>query len=170
VRASQRFTLWKIVMDISAEKKVDVLIAVLESRMIQIEHIRNRSVAFLLWMSAIFIFIASYLITEKLAIDVWQKVGITLMLLVTSVLVLLQVSILHKGFHNHLGILVKTETILGLYSQGMYAEEAMFPQRWKKPAQISEFFKFIYMAVGLITLLLLSLIWSSEWWFYGANP
>lgn len=152
-------------MNISADKKVDVLIAVFESRLFQIDKIRNRSIAFLLWTSAIFIFIAGHLITQKVALDAWQQVSITLVLFIAVSMISLQLSTLHKGFHNHLEILVKTEAILGLYTQGVYFEGPLFPERWKKPNHMPEFFRFIYMAIGLITLLLLSLIWLSEWWF-----
>ena len=152
-------------MNISADKKVDVLIAVFESRLSQIQQIRNRSISMLLWVSAIFIFIAGHLISQKLVIDLGQKVGISLVLIISVSMISVQLNILYKGFHNHLEILVKTEAILGLYTKGAYHEETIFPERWKQSTHMPEFFKFIYISIGLIALLLLSLIWLSEWWF-----
>jgi len=118
-------------MEISQINKVEVLIALYQTRISSMDQIRNRGYQMILWMSGIFAFVLGILSKSSIDINVSHRVGLIAMLICTYVVILHQLNILRSGFLKHRDILIKIENSLKLYDKGVYCEEALYPAGWQ---------------------------------------
>jgi hypothetical protein len=101
-------------MEISEEKKLEILLAQLQERYDALHKMRDRSMQFVLWILGLGLGMAWLLINEA-TLTCIQQWTITLLLVLLGISTFLFVCGIERGFEASRKIIIKLETALKLY-------------------------------------------------------
>lgn len=149
-------------MEISEEKKLEILLAQLQERYEALHKMRDRSMHFVLWILGLGLGMAWLLINETELASA-QKVAITLLLLVLGIVTLLFVYAIGRGFIANRQIMIRIETALKLYEENCYGvSESILPAQFSCPKiGWTGHFNTLYGLIIIVFLTLIFLTWTN---------
>jgi len=147
-------------MDISEEKKLEILLAQLQDRYEALHKMRDRSMQFALWILGFGLGLAWLLISE-IETSYNQQITITIILIAILILTMLFVKAIGHGFNRNRAIMIRIETALKLFEKDTYGIEAsILPDEFRKQGTgLAGHFKTLYLLIGTVFLLLIVLTW-----------
>jgi len=159
-------------MEVSEEKKLEVLLSQLHERYEAIHKMRDRSMQFVLWILGFGLGMA-WLLINGAALTCSQQYAITVLLILLSVATLLFVRAIERGFKTNRQIVIKLETALKLYEQNFYniPDPILPPHFTRTKTKWTDHFKTLYGLIIIVFLALVILICTvtSEPRSYGAS-
>lgn len=149
-------------MDISEEKKLEILLAQLQERYEALHKMRDRSMQFVLWILGLGLGMAWLLISEIVLISI-QRCVLTLLLLFMGVAVGLFIYAMENGFKANRQIMIRIEKALKLYEKGYYGiSESILPAEFSsQKIRWSGHFQTLYALIFIVFLLLIFLTWTN---------
>lgn len=149
-------------MEISEEKKLEILLAQLQERYQAMHNMRDRSMQFALWILGLGLGLA-WLIINEAALTRLQQWVITCLLVLLGVATFWFVYSIARGFETHRQIIVRLETVLKLYEQDFYhAHESILPNKFsKKKTKWTDHFKTLYVIIISVFVALIALTWAN---------
>lgn len=147
-------------MKMPEEKQFDVLMSQLHERYDALHKMRDRSMQFTLWILGLGLGLIWLLINNPLS-NSFAKCLLTFAIILFSIFTFLFLRGINKGFNNTREIVVRIETLLGLYNQAaFYNSEPILPKRYTKTK--NDFwghFNTLYMFIIVELFTLISAIW-----------
>lgn len=119
-------------MNISDDKKVEVLLSALEERYKSIHEIRNRLQNISIWSLGIMLAASGWLFQSD--IYLFKHAQITLLIVVASLIFILfktYIKDLEKGFKNQQKVAADIESALGFFEDNVLTSKALYPLRWQ---------------------------------------
>ncbi len=149
-------------MEISEERKLDVLLAQLRDRYDALHKMRDRSMQFVLWILGLGLGMA-WLLINATVLTYEQKVAITLLLLVLGIVTFLFVYAIGSGFKKNRQVMIMIETALKLYEQDFYGipDPILPPQFSRKKVKWTGHFNTLYGLIIVVFLTLMFLTWTN---------
>jgi hypothetical protein len=149
-------------MQVSSDKKVDILLNLLKERYEASHKMRERSLSFATWVMGFGIALVWILVSGS-SLGLWQKVVLTGFVFVASALTRKFLKSIETGFEKNHEIMVRIEDILGCYEKNAYAEtETLFPEKYKDLSnKDTSHFGSIYLWLMAMGLVLIVMIWIS---------
>ena len=149
-------------MDISEEKKLEVLLSQLHERYEALHKMRDRSMQFVLWILGFGLGMA-WLLINKASFTLEQKILISILLIMLGVTVLYFVCSIGRGFKVTRQIIIRIEKTLKLYEDNYYGiSESILPpkfsnQRYGKTGH----FNTLYVLIIVVFMSLIILTWAN---------
>ena len=149
-------------MEISEEKRLDILLAQLEERYEALYKMRDRSMQFVLWILGLGLGM-SWLLINKETFTLEQKILISILLIVLGVTTLYFVCSIGRGFNVTRQIIIKLETSLKLYDKNYYnISDSILPQEYSsKKTGLNGHFKTLNTLIIIVLLSLIILTWTN---------
>ena len=147
-------------MEISEEKKLEILLAQLQERYQAMHNMRDRSMQFVIWIVGFGLGMAWILIDETI-LTIAQRISITLFLFFIAIAILVFVGDIHRGFKVNRHVTIKIETALKLYEKNFYnMNETILPEEYsyKNKGKVGHF-RTLYLVIIIVFLLLTLLTW-----------
>ncbi len=147
-------------MEISEEKKPEVLLSQLRGRYEALHKMRDRSMRFALWILGFGLGLAWLLINETV-LTVGQRITITIILIAILSVTMLFVKAIGHGFNRNRAIVTRIETALKLFEKGTYGiHESILPEKFQQQKTgMAGHFKTLYVLICTVFLLLIILTW-----------
>lgn len=147
-------------MQISGDKKVDVLLNLLNERYAASHRMRERSLNFALWILGFGIGIA-WMLLSQITLTFSQKIILTTFVIIIGCLTKIFLCAIEVGFDRNRKVMVKIEETLGCYKANIYSEgTALFPEAYKTlDKKETSHFKSLYQWVWVIIGVLIFLAW-----------
>ncbi len=153
-------------MQISPEKKEDILLVALQERYASIHKIRERVQSVGIWALGLMLAAGGWIIQSGIVLEGLEKILIVLFLI--TIFVILRFTYLkdlNTGFKGQQRTASALETELGFYTPGVFNETSvpLYPEKWQKAGTEEgegRFFKTSYylIYVGIIFLILVVLL------------
>ena len=149
-------------MEISEEKKLEILLAQLQERYEALHKMRNRSMQFVLWILGLGLGMAWLLINEA-ELSSTQRLFLTIFLIVISLAVWLFVHAIACGFKANRGIIIRIEKALKLYEKDYYdIPESILPTEFScQKCGKTGHFNTLYMLIIIVFTTLIVLTWTN---------
>lgn len=149
-------------MEISEEKKLEILLAQLQERYEALHKMRDRSMQFVLWILGFGLGMAWLLINEA-ALTCIQQWAITLLLVLLGIATFLFVCGIERGFEASRKIIIKLETVLKLYEQDFYTKKEFIlpPEYADEKKRWTDHFKTLYVIIISVFITLIVLTWAN---------
>ncbi|MHC4122651.1 MAG: hypothetical protein ACYSSI_03680 [Planctomycetota bacterium] len=143
-------------MEMSEEKKIEVLLMQLQERYDALHKMRDRSMQFVLWILGFGLGMAWLLINEA-SFTLAQKILISILLVILGATTFYFVYSIGRGFNVTRQIIIKLETSLKLYDKNYYniSDSILPPKYSSQKTGVTGHFKTLN---ALIIVVLLSLI------------
>ena len=143
-------------MNLSDEKRVDILISQLNERYGALHKMRDRSMHFTIWILGLGLALAWLLISE-VTLSSWQPFVVTFFLVVFGFCSVVYLRAIQRGFNKNRDIVIRLERLLGLYDEDFYGNVgAVLPKDFlNKKLHWAGHFPTLYL---LIAVVLVSLI------------
>jgi hypothetical protein len=154
-------------MEISDEKKVDVILSLLQERYNASHAMRERSERLTIWIVGLAFTVIWFLLLKGPTFTSTQKVLLSAVVAVIGGLVFWHQVGISKGFHRNRTAMIVMEEALGAYEEGLYvSQKALLPADYpviaRFPSRKSLTYHFVitylWIAVVLIVLILLILL------------
>lgn len=147
-------------MEISHEKKVDVLLNLLNERYEASHRMRERSLSFALWILGFGIAMA-WMLLSQMALTFSQKIILTIFVVVIGILTKKFLASIEVGFDKNRKVMIKIEEALECYKADVYIETtALFPEEYKNlDKKETSHFTSLYQWIWSIVAMLIFLIW-----------
>jgi ABC-type branched-subunit amino acid transport system permease subunit len=157
-----RVKIGKGLMQISNDKKADILLNLLKERYDASHKMRERSLNFAIWIMGFGIALIWILLNGS-PISQLQKIVLTCLVLVGGVLTRRFLKSIQAGFEENHKVMVKIEDTLGCYEKGAYiGDEPLFPEKYKDLSnKETSHFGSIYIWLIAMGLALILMIWLS---------
>jgi hypothetical protein len=119
-------------MNITDDKKVDVLLSALEERYRSIHEIRNRLQNVSIWSLGIMLAASGWLFQSDVYLFKHEQI-ILLAVLASLITILFKTYIkdLEKGFRNQQRVTADIESALGFFEDNILTEKALYPSKWR---------------------------------------
>lgn len=149
-------------MEISEEKKFEILLAQLQERYEALHKMRDRSMQFVLWILGFGLGLAWLLINEA-SFTLEQKILISILLIILGATILYFVCSIGRGFNVTRKIIIKLETSLKLYDKNYYnISDSVLPMEYSsKKTGLNGHFKTLNMLIVVVLLSLIILTWTN---------
>ncbi len=149
-------------MEMSEEKKFDILLAQLKERYEALHKMRDRSMQFVLWILGLGLGMA-WLLINKATFTLEQKIMISILLIVLGVTTLYFVCSIGRGFNVTRQIIIKLETSLKLYDKNYYnISDSVLPTEYSsKKTGLNGHFKTLNTLIIVVLLSLIILTWTN---------
>jgi len=149
-------------MNISEEKKLEILLAQLQERYEALHKMRDRSMQFVLWILGLGLGMAWLLINEIVLTSI-QRFVLTLVLLFIGTAVGLFIYAMENGFKANRQIMIRIEKALKLYEKDYYGiSEPILPTDFSsQKIRWSGHFQTLYALIFIVFLLLIFLTWTN---------
>lgn len=149
-------------MEISEEKKVEVLLTQLHERYEALHKMRDRSMQFVLWILGLGLGMAWLLINET-SLSCNQQKAVSCLLVLLGFATILFIYGIERGFKSNRQIIIKLETALNLYDQDFYGtpEAILPPQFAKKKKRFTDHFKTLHAIIAAVFIALIVLTWTN---------
>jgi hypothetical protein len=149
-------------MDISEEKKLEILLAQLQERYEALHKMRDRSMQFVLWILGLGLGMA-WLLINKTVPTTEQKYAITSLLLVLGIMVWCFVYAIYRGFKANRRIMINIEKALKLYEKDYYGTpESVLPTEFShQKIGWAGHFSTLYMLIIIVLITLIVLTWTN---------
>ena len=147
-------------MQINDDKKIEILLNLLNERCDASHRMRERSLNFALWILGFGIAMA-WMLLSQITLTLSQKIILTVFVIIMGYPTKRFLCSIEVGFDRNRKVMVKIEEILGCYKTNMYSEGmALFPEEYKNlDKKETSHFKSLYQWVWTIIGVLISLIW-----------
>ena len=147
-------------MNISDEKKIDILLSLLNERYNASHKMRERSLNFAVWVLGLGIAFA-WIILNNISLFLFQKIILTFFIVTIGYLTMNFLSCIETGFKKNQEVMITLEKVLGCYEQSKYSEGiSLYPEKYQElEYSKTSHFKSIYKWVWTIIVILLLLIW-----------
>jgi ABC-type branched-subunit amino acid transport system permease subunit len=148
-------------VQIDSDKKINILLSLLNERYNASHKIRERSFRFAVWLLGLAVALVWVLISGN-PLNVLQKIMLTIFVSILGGITFFFLYSLKKGFDNNRKVIIKIEEALGCYKDGIYSDsEALYPNEYKQMEKGSWFFHFntIYLLIIIVTLIIIILTW-----------
>jgi len=150
-------------MNINDDKKVDILLSLLNERYNASHRMRERSLNFAIWILGFGIAVAWMLLCD-INLSISQKVVLTIFIVIIGYLTRKFLLRIEAGFNANKEVMVTLEEALECYEQNKYIEgKSLYPEKYRNSecAKTSHF-KSLYEWIWVIIALLTSLIWLGQ--------
>ena len=149
-------------MNISEEKKLEVLLAQLRDRYDALHKMRSRSMQFVLWILGLGLGMAWLLINETV-LTYAQRCAITVLLLVLCIVTFLFVYAIGRGFKTNRQVMIRIEKALKLYEKDCYGmSESILPAQFScQKIGWTGHFNTLYGLIIIVFLTLILLTWTN---------
>lgn len=150
-------------MNIDDDKKVDILLSLLNERYNASHRMRERSLNFAIWILGFGIAVA-WMLLRDINLAISQKVVLTIFIVIIGYLTRKFLLRIEAGFNANKEVMVTLEEALGCYEQNKYIEgKSLYPEKYKKSdCTKTSHFKSLYEWIWVIITLLTSLIWLEQ--------
>lgn len=150
-------------MNIDDDKKVDILLSLLNERYNASHRMRERSLNFAIWILGFGIAVA-WMLLRDINLSIFQKVTLTIFIVIIGYLTRKFLLCIEVGFNANKEVMVTLEEALGCYEQNKYIEgKSLYPEKYKKSdCTKTSHFKSLYEWIWIIITLLTSLIWLGQ--------
>lgn len=150
-------------MNINDDKKVDILISLLNERYDASHRMRERSLNFAIWILGFGIAVA-WMLLCGINLSISQKVVLTIFIAIIGYLTRNFLLYIETGFNANKEVMVTLEEALECYEQNKYIEgKSLYPEKYKKSdCTKTSHFKSLYEWIWVIIALLTSLIWLGQ--------
>jgi len=150
-------------MNINDDKKVDILLSLLNERYDASHRMRERSLNFAIWILGFGIAVA-WMLLRDINLSISQKVVLTIFIVIIGYLTKKFLLCIEAGFNANKEVMVTLEEALECYEQNKYIEgKSLYPEEYKKSDRTkTSHFKSLYEWIWVIIVLLASLIWLGQ--------
>jgi fatty acid desaturase len=149
-------------MEISEEKKLEILLAQLQERYEALHKMRDRSMQFALWILGLGLGM-SWLLINETALTCPQQWAINCLLILLGFATFWFVYGIERGFKTIRQIVIKLETAIKLYDQDFYGiHESILPIQFsKEKRKWTNHFKTLYIIIITVFVALIILTWAN---------
>ena len=150
-------------MNISDEKKVDIVLSLLNERYNASHKMRERSLNFAVWILGFGIAFA-WILLNSTSLTIFQKIILSIFIVIIGYLTRNFLFCIETGFNKNQEVMITLEKVLGCYEQNKYSEGiSLYPEQYNKSEYTkTSHFKSIYKWVWVIILVLILLIWHVQ--------
>jgi len=150
-------------MNINDDKKVDILLSLLNERYNASHRMRERSLNFAIWILGFGIAVAWMLLRDT-NLSISQKVVLTIFIVIIGYLTRKFLLCIEVGFNANKEVMVTIEEALECYEQNKYMEgKSLYPEKYRNSeCTKASHFKSLYEWIWVIIALLASLIWLGQ--------
>ena len=147
-------------MQINNDKKIDILIDLLNEKYEDARKMRERSLNFAIWILGFGIAI-SWLLLSEIILILSQKIILTLFVIIIGFLTKSFLKAIEVGFDKNRKVIISIEESLGCYEENVYMDaKSLFPveyrgQSKKETSHFASLYKWL-LTVGIV---IISLIW-----------
>ena len=146
-------------MQISDDKKVDILLSLLTERYDASHRMRERSLSFALWILGLGIAMAWMLLGE-VSLTFSQKTILTIFVVIIGYLTKKFLNSIEVGFNRNRSVMIKIEEVLRCYEEREYCGSTLFPEEYKnldkkETSHFASLYQWLWTIVGMV----ISLIW-----------
>jgi len=150
-------------MNISDNKKIDILLSLLNERYNASHKMRERSLDFSIWILGFCIAIA-WMLLSNINLSLSQKIILTMFIVIIGCLTRKFLSYIKAGFNTNKEVMITLEEALECYKPNKYIEnKSLYPEKYKDlEYKKTSHFKSLYEWMWVIIALLLFLIWLEQ--------
>ena len=150
-------------MQITDDKKVDILLTLWREKHEAAHKMRERSQSFALWVLGAGLTLGWILLNSK-PWSLGNNIALTAMIFVLWKTTLSFLECIEKGFDNNKDIMVKTEETLGFYAKDMYClGDSLLPQDYKIACcKETSHFCSLSRWFNVVVILIALIIWRQE--------
>ena len=146
-------------MNINDDKKVDILLSLLNERYNASHRMRERSLNFAIWILGFGIAVA-WMLLGDINLSISQKVVLTIFIVIIGYLTRKFLLYIEVGFNTNKEVMVTLEETLECYEQNKYVEgKSLYPEKYRdSECTKTSHFKSLYEWIWVIITLLIFLI------------
>jgi len=146
-------------MEISDNKKIDILLHLLSERYTASHRMRERSLNFAIWILGFGIAMIWMLLSE-ISLTFSQKIILTIFAVIIGCLTKKFLNSIEVGFDRNRNVMIKIEEVLRCYESNVYCNSPLFPQEYKNldKKETSHFIS-LYLWLWTIVGMVMALIW-----------
>lgn len=150
-------------MNINDDKKVDILLSLLNERYNASHRMRERSLNFAIWILGFGIAVA-WMLLGDINLSISQKVVLTIFIVIIGYLTRKFLLYIEVGFNTNKEVMVTLEETLECYEQNKYMEgKSLYPEKYRdSECTKTSHFKSLYEWIWVIITLLIFLIWLGQ--------
>lgn len=150
-------------MNINDDKKVDILLSLLNERYNASHRMRERSLNFAIWILGFGIAVA-WMLLGDINLSISQKVVLTIFIVIIGYLTRKFLLYIEAGFNTNKEVMVTLEETLECYEQNKYVEgKSLYPEKYRdSECTKTSHFKSLYEWIWVIITLLIFLIWLGQ--------
>jgi len=150
-------------MNINDDKKVDILLSLLNERYNASHRMRERSLNFAIWILGFGIAVA-WMLLGDINLSISQKVILTIFIVIIGYLTRKFLLSIEAGFNTNKKVMVTLEETLECYEQNKYMEgKSLYPEKYRNSeCTKTSHFKSLYEWIWVIIALLIFLIWLGQ--------
>lgn len=150
-------------MNIHEEKKVDIVVNLLNERYDASHRMRERSLNFAIWILGFGIAMI-WILLGDINLHKSQKVVLSIFIAIIGYLTKKFLSHIETGFCANKEVMITLEEALGCYEQNVYVNnKSLYPERYKSlDCSKTSHFRSLYEWVWAVVVLLISLIWLEQ--------
>ena len=150
-------------MNIDDNKKVDILLSLLNERYNASHRMRERSLNFAIWILGFGIAVA-WMLLGDINLSISQKVILTIFIFIIGYLTRKFLLCIEAGFNTNKEVMVTLEETLECYEQNKYMEgKSLYPEKYRdSECTKTSHFKSLYEWIWVIITLLIFLIWLGQ--------
>jgi hypothetical protein len=150
-------------MNINDNKKVDILLSLLNERYVASHRMRERSLNFVIWILGFGIAVA-WMLLRDINLSISQKIVLTIFIVIIGYLTRNFLLYIEAGFNTNKEVMVTLEEALECYEQNKYVEgKSLYPAKYRNSeCTKTSHFKSLYQWIWVVIALLTSLIWLGQ--------
>lgn len=147
-------------MKINENKKVDILLNLLNERYNASHKMRERSLNFTTWILGFGIAL-SWILLSQITLNLAQRIIFTIFVIVLGSFTIKFLRSIEIGFDKNRKVMIRIERILGCYKLNEYSDnEPLFPDEYRGFNKKGTWhFRSLYIWISLISILLIVFIW-----------
>jgi hypothetical protein len=147
-------------MKIDENKKIDVLLNLLNERYNASHKMRERSLNFTTWILGFGIALA-WILLSQVNLTLAQKIVFTLFVMILGGFTIKFLHSIEVGFDENRKVMIRIEETLGCYETNIYCEnKSLFPDRYKGFNKKGTWhFRSLYIWISLMSIILIVFIW-----------
>lgn len=147
-------------MKINENKKVDILLNLLNERYNASHKMRERSLNFTTWILGFGIAL-SWILLSQITLNLAQRIIFTIFIIFLGSFTIKFLRSIEIGFDKNRKVMIRIERILGCYKLNEYSDnEPLFPDEYRDFNKKGTWhFRSLYIWISLISILLIVFIW-----------
>jgi len=146
-------------MEISDNKKIDILLHLLSERYTASHRMRERSLNFAIWILGFGIAMIWMLLSE-ISLTFSQRIILTIFAVIIGCLTKKFLNSIEVGFDRNRNVMIKIEEVLRCYESNIYCNSPLFPQEYKNlDRKETSHFISLYLWLWTIVGMVMALIW-----------
>ncbi len=148
------------IMEISGDKRADVLLALLKERYEASHKMRDRSYNFSVWIMGLGMALV-WLILSRPDICSNQRITLSALVVAMGLLSFRFLRNIDRGFEGNRAIMIRIERTIGCYEKSLYCdEESLYPKRYQELGKTAtSHFLSLYILLVTLGLGIIALLW-----------